>query len=365
SKLTDAEKVRTFFLAANKYDMDVERILDDVLAHVVQKEEKPPIRLLDFVLSETPYLSLTTDGLGKTNLREIIAAKEKTVKVYVLSSTSKENFIVEPVFVESCLGSKLSKDEVVLIISPMDYAFDRERNYESFTKLLEHDNVEYLRLHDMISAKEFSRVGTEIDYLLPKNSFFALLEAGLRSAVLCKKRARLRSDQISEDHVLFGLRGLEMQGGDYSESLKDFRVRLPETILVRELFDEKRDDSAGLKIELLEHPTLIFDLDDDMLKILLDNASRIRSNTFLEQEVRNYLLILSTYFISPEPRILSILNSQEGYLCSVLNQGKRPPYLKDRLGPISRLLTTRLYVVFLPMSPNAYSEFERVDHVKM
>ena len=247
--------------------------------------------------------------------------------------------------VETLLKEILGMNDIAVfdLIPKIFFGFESEpqKMLHYFESLCEKKNIkcELSDLLKLLSQKKFNRISTPLDQLLPENSFFTKLPPQFRSFVIFSKKF------------------------DFGEESK--RYPIVENLSMRELFTYDADISKYWDARVREDmerynikcpcqkkgpAEFIFDIDDLVIKFMLEKSSLILSNSSMRQIVEGYFCYLCLltctlsflYFTAPEYQ-LSILTVLEKSILSLLGyKGVYKPLL-ERMGSMSRAFS---YYIF-------------------
>jgi hypothetical protein len=316
-----------------------------------------PIAMRDFLLSQLPFLVLSREGLFAKNLKSAVPIDCSRITLFSLVAGSPENYRTESSYVQQRLGPKLNAGEIVIF----GY-WGGKRTIDLFNELIKEqcgraEKIEHMELFQLIKEadiKPIEKIGLE--ELLPSGSGFGAFPSELRSAIIClepfKLRAKEKKRLKNEFRELFSIIFASIDPMDPARFLE---VETPQFFLARRLLFRTAPKESNY--EIIEEAKFVFDANDDFIRTLIVNASRISSDKNLLRLVGNYFSTLTILFMAPGAELRELVASREAEISQYLGLNDLP-LLSQRAGLLTRALLNVRSVMFVPMMPSAFVRIE-------
>jgi hypothetical protein len=211
----------------------------------------------------------------------------------------------------------------------------------------------YIDLLMLLRRVSFQRRESPLDWLLPKNSCFSKLPHFMRSAVVCMEPFVIAGSNLDEDYakgydvridnVVIGLPA-DYYTGSWTPKkgpVGEMYPLLPDAVRVFLGLSSSSPDFG-----VIRNAKFIYDLDDDFVRILLADCSKIIPGSPIERMVKDYFLQLAVFFISGGRLLLDFLNVKEEEICAHLKR-PRPTLIQARLGYVGMGLLRRATAAFV------------------
>lgn len=262
----------------------------------------------EFVLHKMPNLVLTKEGLKLLNLENMISIKPKKIKVYDLYSHNANLAMEEIAFVESLLSNKLEPTEILALVPRHGFPSLLDIYYEQLKDIVGYDiEIERVAIQQLL-ASSLIQIKTDLDYLLPPDGHFSKLPEPLRGGVVCKLPYVVQISRYMDE--------------------SDVAVFL---------FDLVKYDTDDM--QLIQNGILVFDAEDNFIKILLQNTERISTSLPLQNMLRNYFKLLACFNFTPTSVLEGILELKECEILSLIGNGFGVKTLESRIGKLCRVLS--------------------------
>lgn len=318
------------------------------------KEDKRPSlpeSLKDLMVSKTPYLVLTHDGIRKMHLIDLVSFKPQRILVYRCAFGRHDGLRALATFVGSVYGEKFARKDVLLLLTGGGFS---EKTIREMLDALLGGTAEFLILEmtDIVRELHLDEVRTDLDSLLPHNSHFCRLPSGLRSAIVFLEPFRVKTPPIKRE----SLGAFDEILCQYGPSFESF-VELWRPSHGEPLAPYLSHALLGRKIsnfEVAKHGRLVFDFEDEFIQIMLREYGLIKDIPGLQESVKNYFLQLATLFVVPSSTAADHVAVKESEICVWLKQPKPRP-IDERAGEATKvLLTMGGYMVFANSGNSEY-----------
>jgi hypothetical protein len=230
----------------------------------------------------------------------------------------------EAKFVEMNQKGSLSNGEAIFFaISQEFFPFDEGKDATALllSSLMPEVRLDRLVLEEIVAHMRLERIPTELDLLLPQGGYFARLPDALRRGVICTSP--------------YAVKILGNDNPNSLNSLRDVKQFVARGIAGLGPADRSSD------YELARCGKLAFDVADEFVKILLENASKILASPGIGQIVRDYFWALAYEFIEPSDQGEWFLDLKERELKRLLSVERKIQSAEERRGNVFLTLQGR------------------------
>jgi len=232
----------------------------------------------------------------------------------------------------------LTKEEVVVFdmgpyFSLTDPAENRTKSVLAILSERKGISLENSDLFKILRNLPLKKVSTPLDALLPGYSSFVEMPKEFRSFVIQKKPYQFKACSKTEalDYTIYG-------------NLLGKELYVNEPAIVR-AFDKELEE-VRTKFKKIGDGEFLYDINDPLLKLLVEKAQMVLSDISLRILVRSYLRHLAFYsvIVPTENASWAFLWSIENVIFQALGQEGEYKTLLERIGKMSNALQTYRYI---------------------
>jgi len=323
---TKRDKVPHDFNCCMKYASTLDNFLAD---YSMEQRGSPRSELILRVALEKIYPVLDSNCLRFVKGKDVLSDKNvKRIYLYILPSVECKHHIglVTPFF-----RKLISEEEVVVFdIGPHFSLYDPLEHVDKSALLIlcENEGVDFdsFDLFKVLRSLHLKKVNTPLDALLPGKSSFVKIPKKFRSFVIYKKPYKFDVSKTELSYRTYGL----LLG-------REFFLEEP---TIAKAYTHELGSIVENEIKKISDGEFLYDADDSLLKLVLENAEKIVSDSFLQRLVWIYLrhLAHSTTFFPVFMSDWSHLWSLEKIIMAALVGGEKHQTLFERIGKMGDVL---------------------------